>query len=309
MPAKFYAPLSYLTSLEVLELGFGWPLGIGALLDLQVIISNMLGLRELEISFLTLFDQSIYMRGLDFLVDSLPQITRLHFKNVLCVLGAKDDPAAFRQDGIAGLRDISLHLPDPNVATRVFSRLQTRLLTWQPWTRLERLKLVFQSSHGLPEITHWNAMPSVTELTLKASQLRMQPATSSASFLSNFPQLQHLVLHDILDARRLGVDIPQMAALTKLTRLEMLPCICFEEVPREPQWIQKEWSGMLRPFKNLTTLVKLEEVVLFVPHLSKAARGREKLGKHKVPSARDEMGLPRMRFVVLDPHMHPNMST
>jgi hypothetical protein len=73
----------------------------------------------------------------------------------------------------------------------------------------------------------------------------------------------HLFLHRILGRRRLDDDIPQLVALTKLTRLFLV----LRDMPREPQfpWYvvdQPEQGTKLQP---LSTLRKLERLILVGP--------------------------------------------
>jgi hypothetical protein len=49
-------------------------------------------------------------------------------------------------------------------------------------------------------MAQWHAMPVVTELSLKVLFPAVERIAASASFLSNFTNLQHLVLHSNLDA-------------------------------------------------------------------------------------------------------------
>jgi hypothetical protein len=66
-------------------------------------------------------------------------------------------------------------------------------------------------------------MSTYEQEALMSFMLTPQPFLYCQQFLSNFTNLQHLVLHRILDAGRLADDIPDIARLTKLTRLELLP--------------------------------------------------------------------------------------
>jgi hypothetical protein len=252
-PAQNCLPFSKLTALEVLRLDCLRCLPFKG--TLQMIISKMSKLRELELHCRA--SSTVQIRDLDNLVASVSELTRLQLKTVRCVWSNRHYPMeAFRQDGIAGLRDISLRL-SPKVASQAFSRLQA----CYAWTRLERLELEFPTAAGLPGITRWDVMPSVTQLILEAPRKFIYPRvdlrSASASFLSKFPQLQHLQLHFVLDARRMDDDIAYLAALTKLTYLELH----LLDIHREPEF-GAPLSELGTSLQQLSALRKLEKVVL-----------------------------------------------
>jgi hypothetical protein len=277
-------PFSKLAALEVLRLDCFSCLRFQG--NLHMIISKMSKLRELELHCRAL--APIQIRELDDIVAPFLELTRLRIEGVDC--GWDYPIEAFRQDGIAGLRDISLRL-SPNVATRAFSMLQA----CHAWTRLERLELDFLTCDGLPEITRWDVMPSMTQLILKSPRIwgriwprvDLRPRFASASFLSKLPQLQHLQLHFVLDAHRMDNDIAHLAALTKLTHLQL----CTQDPP-EPV-CGTPLSELGTKLQPLSALRKLEQVVLVESgqYLENAKGLYEKLR-----SVRKEMGLHPTRF-------------
>jgi hypothetical protein len=136
-------------------------------------------------------------------------------------------------------------------------------------------------------------MPSVTELILEVSPLASWTA-ASASFLTEFPRLQHVVLDLIFDARRLDDDIPHMAALTKLTRLELAPCIL--DYPGAP-FLDTYVSQLDTKLQPLTALKKLEEIcIIFAGSRSQHALNQTLC--EKMRAVRQEMGLPPPRHSV-----------
>jgi hypothetical protein len=93
----------------------------------------------------------------------------------------------------------------------------------------------------------------------------------------------YLVLHDILDGRHLEDDIPQLATLTKLARLELL--LCYGEMP-----LGTWWSGL----QALTPLKKLG--VILDGRLLERAQGLSE----NLRAVRKETGLPPTQFASPD---------